>query len=730
MQKLPPQPQTCRSVIDCINKDPHFRTQLRESLTAPQEVATHNVCRITAHARIFDWSQPTNRNRDNTGTGTGFVCNIVSEDDERDGTYIVTAHHVVSDAVHIQVCFPNISSEHFDASLVGCNVDMDVAMLVLRNEKFKQMKDEKGPSFVVGNSDKVHPLDTVTAHGFSLGEQQLQTTKGVLSARVDDPSRLQTDVAVHPGNSGGPLLDARGEVVGIVTSGRTDATGINFAAPITEAAAALKRIMKAYSSSGNKGAVSDRMPCLNCSFVNTNRTLVSAIDGCTGGAYTTSVHPRVAFPQSRVSAIKNLETNLEDDKRLLESGIATLKEHQTSFAVTMTEKTWAEFFLSANPQFTDSELTALVRAVRNDTLQEGDVVNEITVEKKTYSIDIQMRAKFDFWHDPLNFQAILDRMPCSEKPVVELHVFRRGREKKTIKMEIQPRFDLFRKMHTDVDSVSYLVMAGVFVMPMAVNHLQNLFPPAHFYSLFLRQDTRHMSLLVVTHILPESPFNDSQNMRAGDVLVAIGDVGVDTIERAASEWEVQLKQKGVVTLKMRDGSLASASTTEISASNKLISKTHTNKYVGFHTILAPVAKTTSADVTHYASSQGDTYRYQGMLKKTSSTVTQDKLASGTMFDHAMLWEGEGHGVSKPPSAFCNDSDDASTEPYASDFHISSSGPEKTTTTPTSILRNSNRLRETAQGLGSYASNASTSTNSDRSASSSDQSSKLSSSSEA
>ncbi|HLT09940.1 MAG TPA: trypsin-like peptidase domain-containing protein [Micromonosporaceae bacterium] len=168
-------------------------------------------------------------------TGTGVVASA-------DGT-IVTALHVVSGAGSIRVTFADGTPSR--ARLVGADSSIDIAILAPSDL----------PTIVVpatlGNPGRLAVGDTVVAIGNQLGLTS-SATEGVVSgldrsARGEDGTRLtgliQFDAAVNPGSSGGPLVNARAELVGIVvalanpTDDRTF-IGIGFAVPIGTAVAA------------------------------------------------------------------------------------------------------------------------------------------------------------------------------------------------------------------------------------------------------------------------------------------------------------------------------------------------------------------------------------------------------------------------------------------------------------------------------------------------------------
>jgi serine protease Do len=157
------------------------------------------------------------------GQGSGF---IISSDG-----YVLTNHHVVDGADEITVTLPD--KREFKGHLVGSDQRSDVALVKI---------DGTGlPSSKIGDPAKLRVGEWVIAIGSPFGLQNT-VTAGIVSAKGRETGELlpfiQTDAAVNPGNSGGPLINMRGEVVGInsqifTTSGSY--AGISFAIPIDEA---------------------------------------------------------------------------------------------------------------------------------------------------------------------------------------------------------------------------------------------------------------------------------------------------------------------------------------------------------------------------------------------------------------------------------------------------------------------------------------------------------------
>lgn len=165
-------------------------------------------------------------NRDSAGgSGSGLVITP-------DG-FILTNNHVVEGSAGVEAVFTDGSS--FAGRVVGTDPDTDLALV--------RVAESGLPAAGLGDSDRLRAGQLVIAIGNPLGFQNT-VCAGVVSAlgrslrgpsgRLID-SVIQTDVALNPGNSGGPLVDSRGQVVGINTAMIAAAQGISFAIPVNTA---------------------------------------------------------------------------------------------------------------------------------------------------------------------------------------------------------------------------------------------------------------------------------------------------------------------------------------------------------------------------------------------------------------------------------------------------------------------------------------------------------------
>ncbi len=246
---------------------------------------------------------------DQTVSGSGFFISNQG--------YVVTNNHVVEDSREVSVILSDGTQEK--AQVVGRDIYSDIAVL--------KVEGEVPAVATLGNADTLQVGETVIAIGSPLGYFQNTVTVGVVSAvgRSIDSGRgymienlIQTDAAINHGNSGGPLVNLAGEVIGINTlvvrgSGGGDvAEGLGFAIPVNTAQAVAQQIIQ-------KGYFA--RPYLGVSYQLITPSIAAAYDlPVQWGAYVTRVIP--GSPASRAG--------LQSDDIIVRVGQVTI-DSQHSF---------------------------------------------------------------------------------------------------------------------------------------------------------------------------------------------------------------------------------------------------------------------------------------------------------------------------------------------------------------------------------------------------------------
>ena len=185
---------------------------------------------------IMDFFRRQMQRRPVYAVGSGFIV-------DKSG-YILTNQHVVDDAARITVKLD--SGEEFQAKVIGTDDETDLAVL----------KIEAGhdlPFVKLGNSDQARVGEWVLAMGSPFGLTRTVTAGIVSQTNRETPQGtafqkfIQTDAAINKGNSGGPLVNMDGEVIGVnsqIATSTGDYNGVGFALPSNEAANVYQQIVK------------------------------------------------------------------------------------------------------------------------------------------------------------------------------------------------------------------------------------------------------------------------------------------------------------------------------------------------------------------------------------------------------------------------------------------------------------------------------------------------------
>ncbi|HYA83199.1 MAG TPA: trypsin-like peptidase domain-containing protein [Candidatus Bathyarchaeia archaeon] len=196
----------------------------------------NSVVQITSKTPTAGVSNPVNQSSNTTTLGSGFVY-------DKQG-HILTNSHLVGDAKVVDLTFPD--GNRYTAKVIAGDVYSDIAVLQISQNTSQSQQRQLLSSLkplALGNSSNLEVADTVIAIGNPFGLSDAMTT-GIVSGigrsipisvgGFSIPNAIQTDARVNPGDSGGPLLDTRGEMIGMNTAivpGTNRLSGIGFAIP-------------------------------------------------------------------------------------------------------------------------------------------------------------------------------------------------------------------------------------------------------------------------------------------------------------------------------------------------------------------------------------------------------------------------------------------------------------------------------------------------------------------
>jgi len=229
------------NVVSSRNDGNNVVTASEESIASvAKKVSPSVVSILSSSTQLSYFNQPVQQE----AAGTGMIVT-------KDG-YILTNKHVVDGANTVTVVLPD-GKTYKNVKVVGTDPLNDIAFLKIDNVS-------NLPAVTLGDSKTVRIGQSVVAIGNALGQYQNTVTSGIISGTgrpVEAGSEgnasgstesltdlIQTDAAINSGNSGGPLLNLKGQVIGINTAIAADAQGIGFAIPIGAAKGMLTNLVE------------------------------------------------------------------------------------------------------------------------------------------------------------------------------------------------------------------------------------------------------------------------------------------------------------------------------------------------------------------------------------------------------------------------------------------------------------------------------------------------------
>ena len=237
------QDQNATSVLNTATEDGNsVVTPGEESIAAVAKAVSPSVVSIITSTNQV--SRFYNQQYQQEGAGTGMIVSS--------NGYVLTNKHVVDGADTVTVVLKD-GKTYKDVDVLGTDPLNDLAFLKIRNASDL-------PAITLGDSKTTRIGQSVVAIGNALGQYQNSVTSGIISgtgrpvvASSDGTASgeaesltdlIQTDAAINSGNSGGPLLNLKGQVIGINTAIAADAQSIGFAIPISAAKGMLEHVIK------------------------------------------------------------------------------------------------------------------------------------------------------------------------------------------------------------------------------------------------------------------------------------------------------------------------------------------------------------------------------------------------------------------------------------------------------------------------------------------------------
>lgn len=300
------------------------------------------LCRLRTDRKCYRPLVPYDRHCDQVVFGTGFVVDL-PKDVAGGGRYILTAHHVIQHKQRVTATIHEIGDgESRELNLVGMQPHLDIALLEPSedDEVMQRFLSHKASPFVGvrGTSSNLKAKDTVTALGFANADRHTHTTTGTVSGRTNWPlNRIQTDAAINFGNSGGPVIDAKGRLVGIVTSGMDDMQSTSHFVGFDEILVAIQRIFaRRHGSADGIGRELGLFVNAVLLPVDSSALLTKHHDGQGGGALVSETMPGTGLQKGDVIiAVKVGKQMRRLDSHMMIQVPEVWKEHRLDFRVAL-----------------------------------------------------------------------------------------------------------------------------------------------------------------------------------------------------------------------------------------------------------------------------------------------------------------------------------------------------------------------------------------------------------
>ena len=502
-----------------------------------QEKYRNSVFQLICIRGIYDPFRPYLAPSDQKVRGTGFVVDI-----ERG--VIVTNAHVVSNAFSIIGRTPLLGKRDLQLDLLSICRDRDLALVLIRpDDRINLIKMAPGPlNMPFGDSMAVQQTDQVLTIGYPLGQESIKFTTGVISgfqARIDEersdlerdedhPSYLVTTSPVNPGNSGGPLVNEKGEVIGIVNSGMMLAQNIGYAIASRNLLAIYPRMMSSYPTF-IPGQTPDvvQLPKMSFNWNRTNQALIEKF-GIPGenAIYVSCTFPdSVLQPMEKGDLIRSLSYPncfLTDDR---------------SYDVTQ----YSDFLLSSNSNLVETTI------MFDDY---GDIVqlpktnqSERNLELKEVfdTIPIGTKLRFLIDRDQQSYHLEADYIP------VEAYVTR----------FIYPRFE----------APDFLIFAGICISPLTLNHVER---DSDLIS-EIKGKKRYRPHLVVTQVFPETSIYQMNLLKEGSIINRIQGQKVQTMEDVRQILQ-PLTNENILTIEEKNGGLFAIEVEKAIEEDRLVMK--------------------------------------------------------------------------------------------------------------------------------------------------------------
>lgn len=416
---------------------------------------------IVAQIASFNWLIPYQKQETGESSGSGFFI-------DNQG-HIITSAHVVDQASTVWIHIPQFGKRIFFVDIVGFYPERDIALLKLKKNDLDQIKNEMSFSTIYEYDSPIQAGQSIAILGYPFGDEKIKLSLGSVSGPtfVFGKSLIQLTIAVNVGDSGGPVINEQGEIVGMVIAVAPESPNIAYAISMSEIKLALKEMKSSHLA---------RRMFLGMRF---NET--------------TDDHAR--YLGNPIPAGVYINTILEHSL-LAKYGV-----------------------------------------------QEGDMLYAIN------GITVDPFGQLVVDDEKIYITELIARLVPEQKVILEL--YRKG-EKVIISFPFTKTEEFpIKRYYPPFESIEFIIIAGMVIMPLTDNHLDLLTPYAPELAHYLFPEHKINPQLIVTHLVPGSLAYQNGAIRAGHLVAQINGISVNTIS-SLEQALVQSQKTNYVLVKMTD----------------------------------------------------------------------------------------------------------------------------------------------------------------------------------
>ena len=435
----------------------------------------NSIVRITANNREIDYLNPNNIIIEGPSIGTGFF--ITSK-------YIITCAHVIDTAQTISFTIPTISNEKYEAIIKGICPSLDLAILEAVNFKSKYKIN-------MPKSENINIQDKISVIGFPLGRNNIKVTQGIISGLQD--GFIQIDSAINSGNSGGPLLkqiDNYIYVIGIISSKVVNADGVGFAIPI--------QYLKIFTGQKPTNKIYNSCNFL-AKFSNTSNSRLEMINNLLNP---NSNQIKSGYTLSKVSKKSPLVLNGMEEGDLI--------THFDSKIIT----NFGEIKIDQT-QNLNQNLNQDLNQNLNQDLNQDQINNPLN--------NLNMQYK-------INLVDYVDSLIPGVEYNLSFYSFKTNSiQNKKIVFSIEDMLGI-KKIIPFIDKFESINIGGLIITPLTFNLIEKKTKILFKIRKYASYTERFYPKIIVTNILPTSPFRFNENINSGDIITKVNNISVNTID--------------------------------------------------------------------------------------------------------------------------------------------------------------------------------------------------------